>query len=68
MFETFLKLNRLYGEVVSFVDTTGSQRVGQVATQDGTHLVILVGNEIFEPSQVKKIMKFEIKEGKYKER
>ena len=57
MFEMFLKLNRLYGEVVSFVDTTGSQRVGQVATQDGTHLVILVGgNEILEPSQVKKIL------------
>ena len=56
MFEMFLKLNRLYGEVVSFVDSTGSQRVGQVATQDGTHLVILVGNEILEPSQVKKIL------------
>lgn len=56
MFETFLKLNKLYGEVVSFLDSTGSQRVGQVATQDGTHLVILVGNEILEPSQVKKIL------------
>ena len=56
MFEMFLKLNRLYGEVVSFVDSTGSQRVGQVATQDGKHLVILAGNEIFEPAQVKKIL------------
>jgi hypothetical protein len=56
LFETFLKLNKLYGEVVSFLDSTGSQRVGQVATQDGTHLVILVGNEILEPSQVKKIL------------
>ena len=56
MFETFLKLNKLYGEVVSFLDSTGSQRVGQVATQDGKHLVILAGNEIFEPAQVKKIL------------
>lgn len=56
MFEIFLKLDKLYGEVVSFIDSTGNHRVGQVATQDGKHLVILAGNEIFEPAQVKKIL------------
>ena len=51
-----LKLNRLYGEVVSFLDTTGSQRVGQVVTLNGKDLVILTGHEYYEPTQVKKIL------------